>query len=176
MSEYIIQGETLTSIGDEVRTLSGTTDTMSPSAMATNVEAANTEITGQSSLISQIISALDGKAAGSGSGGSTITTGVFTHTEEDGNEPETYNYVLTSDALQSSTRNLIIIFTQNTDNYSYVWKVLHRVDLSDSFENYLGSNGHVGYGMSCTITENTITVDSTYITGTILSSFWFIAI
>ena len=67
MSEYLIQGETLTNLGDKIRVLSGTEDAMTPAVMASNVDEANTEIDTQASLIVQITEALGGKAISGGS-------------------------------------------------------------------------------------------------------------
>ena len=52
----------MTAIADEIRTLSGTTDTMGLDAMATNLSEANGEVNRQVDLISQIQTALEGKA------------------------------------------------------------------------------------------------------------------
>ena len=67
MSKYFIQGESVEAIADEVRELSGTTDLMGLTAIKSHVEEANSEINSQAELLGQIITALDGKAAG-GSG------------------------------------------------------------------------------------------------------------
>lgn len=101
MAEYLIQDETLTGIGDKIRVLSGTEDTMTPVEMQTSVDEANTEVTTQSdiiaqisaalgtkvnenldtvlseqdTLISQIATALEGKSAASGA---EVVTGTFT--------------------------------------------------------------------------------------------------
>lgn len=64
MAEYLIQGETLTKLGDEVRTISGTTSTMNPDVMTSNLEEANINIVTESDLISQIQTALVGKTSG----------------------------------------------------------------------------------------------------------------
>ena len=69
MSKYFIQGESVEAIADEVRELSGTTELMGLTAIASNVGEANSEVNSQAELLAQIITALDGKAAG-GSGGS----------------------------------------------------------------------------------------------------------
>lgn len=61
MSEYIINGSTLTAMADEVRTLSGKTENMLPNTMTSNIREANSEISNQASLISQIKTALEGK-------------------------------------------------------------------------------------------------------------------
>lgn len=59
--------EKITNVADGVRTLSATTSGLTLDQMASNVEAANSEITNQSELISQIMTALEGKAAGGAS-------------------------------------------------------------------------------------------------------------
>ena len=74
MVEYIIQGETLNNIANKVRTLSGTTETMSPDAMANHVNNANVEIENQEGLLTQIVNALEGKAGGNGISLPTLTT------------------------------------------------------------------------------------------------------
>lgn len=62
MTEYLIQSSSLKAIADEVRTLSGTTAAMGLDAMAENISNANTTIDSQEYLMSQIMSALEGKA------------------------------------------------------------------------------------------------------------------
>lgn len=66
MAEYLIQEETLTNLGDKIRILSGTEDTMTPAEMNTNLTEANTEVSTQADLIAQIATTLEGKAGGSG--------------------------------------------------------------------------------------------------------------
>lgn len=56
--------EKMTALADEIRELSGTTTSKSIDAMTTDVNAANTEITEQTDLIAQIVTALEGKAGG----------------------------------------------------------------------------------------------------------------
>lgn len=65
MAEYLIQGETLTSLGDKIRVLSGTEETMTPAEMQSELDTFNTGMSAvvseQDNLIAQIITALDGK-------------------------------------------------------------------------------------------------------------------
>lgn len=62
MSEYLIQGETLTLIADEIRELSGTTTAMGLDDMTNNLGEANDEVVSQSELIEDIIATLEDKA------------------------------------------------------------------------------------------------------------------
>ena len=60
--------EKMTAIADEIRTLSGKTESMGLDAMATNLNEANAEISNQTDLIAQIMIALEGKASGNAPG------------------------------------------------------------------------------------------------------------
>ena len=75
MAEMLIQSESLTSIADGIRVLSGTEDAMGLDAMATHVNTANNNVSTEADLIAQIQTALEGKAAG-GSGGTVETCTV----------------------------------------------------------------------------------------------------
>lgn len=77
MAEYLIQGETLTELGDKIRVLSGTESTLTPSQMTSNVQSANDEVDAQSALIDQLSAALDGKAGG-GSDNTSVETCTVT--------------------------------------------------------------------------------------------------
>lgn len=66
MAEMLIQSESLTSIADKIRVLSGTEDTMGLDDMATHVGEANEDVATEADLIAQISSALEGKASGEG--------------------------------------------------------------------------------------------------------------
>ena len=80
MAEYLIQEETLTALGDGVRGISGTTGAMSTETMTSHLVSANSTIEEQADLLSQIQSALEGKAAG---GGSVETCTVTIHGDQD---------------------------------------------------------------------------------------------
>lgn len=56
----------MTALADEIRELSGTTTAKSINAMTNDVNAANVEINEQAALITQIATALEGKATGGG--------------------------------------------------------------------------------------------------------------
>lgn len=116
MAEYLIQGETLTAIADEVRELSGTTDAMGVDAMTTHVSDANAEITSQTDLVAQIKTALEGKASDSGDPVLQNKTVTPTKSQQpitpDANydglasvtvEPIPDNYIDTSDATAAAT-------------------------------------------------------------------------
>lgn len=61
MAKYFIQRENLVSIADEVRTISGVANTLPINTMKSSLQEANNNINTESELISQIMSALQGK-------------------------------------------------------------------------------------------------------------------
>ena len=71
MSEYIVQRETLTALGDEIRELAGKTEELSLETMRGDVSAANEEVAEQTGLLEQIQTALAAK------GGGTVETWQF---------------------------------------------------------------------------------------------------
>lgn len=73
MTEYLVKGESLTAIADEVRIISGTNNGMSLKVITNNLSEANVEIGEQSDLIDQIIEAANSLPTASGGGGSTVT-------------------------------------------------------------------------------------------------------
>lgn len=64
MAEMLIQSESLTSIADKIRVLSGTEDAMTTAQMDSNLGEAYTDVSTEADLIEQISAALEGKAAG----------------------------------------------------------------------------------------------------------------
>ena len=88
--------ELFTNLADELRDLTNTTDKMGLSKMAEHVADANDEVDEQSTMIDELLTALEGKAVGGGSGAGvetctvTITTYapiyvyLGTHTTYDG--------------------------------------------------------------------------------------------
>jgi len=77
-NEYLLQRETLVSIANETRELSGITGELSPNEIATNLNSANNEVDSQTDLLDQAITALAGKTGGSGG---IIPTGTITITK-----------------------------------------------------------------------------------------------
>lgn len=63
MAKYVIEESSLTGIADEIRTMSGSTEKITPSEMVTNLQTLNAEIENQAELISQIQVALESKAS-----------------------------------------------------------------------------------------------------------------
>lgn len=82
MAEYLIQGETLSALGDKIRVLSGTEETMTPAEMQNELDTFNTGMSAvvseQDNLISQIATALEGKTAPSTPSGASINTCTIT--------------------------------------------------------------------------------------------------
>ena len=79
MSEqYLIQDTTLSNLGDKIRTLNGTEDTMTPVEMGDGLDDANNEVGVQSDLIDQLMEALEGKALEEGG---NVVSGTIEITE-----------------------------------------------------------------------------------------------
>ena len=72
-------GTKMKAIADEIRVLSGATDTLSLTEMATHVNTANTDIAEMENLIAELNAALDGKSVSGGGGGESSYT-VATNT------------------------------------------------------------------------------------------------
>lgn len=63
MSKYLIQDTSLTSIADEVRILSDTTDLLNTNMMTTNLQTVNAEVATQKTLLEETLSLLETKTA-----------------------------------------------------------------------------------------------------------------
>ena len=74
MSEYLVQRQSLENIADEIRVLSGTTEPLGLTEMATNVNDANDEVAAQATTIEEIMKLLEGKAVPGG--GEDVTAEV----------------------------------------------------------------------------------------------------
>ena len=79
----------MTAIADQIRTLQGGTGKLGLDAMATQVGAANSTVTAQASLISQIASALEGKAGGRGS---KVASGTLSQSKYYSESDNRYHY------------------------------------------------------------------------------------
>lgn len=79
MSEYLVKRQSLENIADEIRVLSGTTEPLGLTEMATNVNDANDEVADQTDLIAQVVSALQGKSVPGGGEDVTAETATYTN-------------------------------------------------------------------------------------------------
>lgn len=64
MAKYSIEDTTLTGMSDAVRGLNGDTAKRTPSQMMTAIAEASGEVTAQTDLLEQVLTALDGKVSG----------------------------------------------------------------------------------------------------------------
>ena len=145
----------MTALADEIRELSGTTTPKSIDAMTSDVDAANTEIAEQTELLEQIVNALEGKVAGSGSGGSNMAViqplevtknGTYTAPAMvDGYSPVIVN-VAGSGSASYDTCTVQIL----TNDGSLIPKVAYTtVDSEGNVTGVLASDNSSSYRLTC---------------------------
>lgn len=124
--KFLIQGDTLVSIADKIRVLSGTTGTMSLDTMKTHVDDANNVIDSQADTISQITEVLNNI----GTGGSSTNTLQWIHCNE---LPTTYikqdngaddaKKITVYLELTNDMRYVIFEDNNSPKNYSFIYKL-----------------------------------------------------
>lgn len=126
------------------------------------------EISAQDTLISQIQSALQGKAAGSGSNELLKEEGSFSYTEDVGDAPGTTAYTLTTNNLHLSKRHIVEIYIDGTEhfhvggannyevNFHKTCLILYRFSLHDNFTIMDGTSRHFTGISGVVVSENEI--------------------
>lgn len=110
MAEMLIQSESLTSIADKIRVLSGTEEAMRLDDMENHVEDANINIDAEANLISQIAAALEGKAGGGGGGGSGgVNVETCTVTIEIPDEPRTVPFYCILTVIENGKISYVVV-------------------------------------------------------------------
>lgn len=141
VTKVIMDKDDLQPLADEIKELEGNVSNITLSQMENAISSANSEISRQSNLISEIVSALEGKGAGSGSGSgssaefeSGILTGVTTYGMADS---DPYYYY---DVSCFSNKLMVVLCYQTV----YETIILARHNLSDLFDvAYSHSSGMV---------------------------------
>ena len=78
MAEYLIKDTTLTGIADQTRTLTGSTEQMKVAHIAANLETVNNEISGQTTLLNNLIEKINLLPEGGNGSSANIATGTVT--------------------------------------------------------------------------------------------------
>lgn len=151
MAKYIIQGETLANIADEIRTISGATETMLPNEMISNLGGANAEIDSQATKISQIISALDEKL----SNGTSIKTATVKPTSRVRN--------ISFTGLTEEPKMFCIVPVSNTtlnSSYRYVMNVSYDGTNTVGVYSTTSTATYTANGYTFTYSNGTLTINT----------------
>ena len=128
--DFLIYGGTLYNTAEAVRTLTGTTTSMTPVVMASKVDEANAEVSTQANLITQIANALDGKAVGGGASSNWSET-IVTYTSAEGDEPGIYFWTLNVSGIDLSGKKCVLVTDVSTEMVIAV--ILTRDSVEDDF-------------------------------------------
>lgn len=141
-SKVIFGGETVIDLTSDTvaadKMMSGITAHNKAGNKITGTFTLDSEMSAQDTLIANIKTALEGKAAGGGSGGGEIVTGTFTITNNGMFEPGVNELMFSAPNLSISTRKLIIIICSDT----LFWG-MYRNDISEDFTYMSGDISHV---------------------------------
>lgn len=98
-------------------------------SISSEITRINNEVTNQANLISQIATALEGKAGG----GSSVTFGDFDAIDNGMVEPGMNEFILTANNLQTSTKTCVLIGFNSDDEFLKCDMVLYRSNTDESF-------------------------------------------
>lgn len=164
MASYIIQGETLKAIADEVRDLTGISEEINPNEMITNMEQANADVAAQTEIIEQIRTALDGKAGSNAAeiGALIDQSGVLDSTEgtvEDKVEQliEKANYLEVKFGSNPINKTVVLRLNEDWSNFAYAFT--KNTNVQHIILQGLEKCNIVSYAYWCQQTTNLISVD-----------------